>query len=379
MLLKPANIPFSKRDTTPISKEYRRWLKGSKTGAGASGLRAALNAALRAIGLPFGGVRCVISVMAEVGDAARGEIITVSAVKDQLLSPRVRISRERLADDEIQIRAWLYQPSIADLTRKEYARVIRAFFESHWNCGLKEITTAHVSLYLKQREDLSPITKNFQRNVLSSLYQFLANTGYVQRNPIRAVKNAKIPESFQFKDIPRPAIDQMHLVAKNDRDKLIVHTLYYTSVRVSELISIKLSSFTPHATAGATLTIVGKGSSTRSLLTGRKLWREIRSYQQQRGLGPDDYLFYPKGDPKRKISRVMVWKIVKAISKKANIDLGFGRKPSPHWFRHASSMAAIENGAPINVVQQTLGHKSIETTGKYLRARPKKSSSDFLE
>ena len=51
---------------------------------------------------------------------------------------------------------------------------------------------------------------------------------------------------------------------------------------------------------------------------------------------------------------------------------------SPHWFRHAHASHALDRGAPIHLVQATLGHASITTTGRYLHARPNDSSSRFL-
>jgi len=51
---------------------------------------------------------------------------------------------------------------------------------------------------------------------------------------------------------------------------------------------------------------------------------------------------------------------------------------SPHWLRHAHASHALDRGAPIHLVQATLGHASITTTGRYLHARPSDSSSRFL-
>jgi site-specific recombinase XerD len=51
---------------------------------------------------------------------------------------------------------------------------------------------------------------------------------------------------------------------------------------------------------------------------------------------------------------------------------------SPHWLQHAHGSHALDRGAPIHLVQATLGHASVATTGKYLHARPKESSSRFL-
>jgi integrase/recombinase XerD len=57
---------------------------------------------------------------------------------------------------------------------------------------------------------------------------------------------------------------------------------------------------------------------------------------------------------------------------------GFEGKVSPHWLRHAHATHALERGAPIHLVQATLGHTSVATTGRYLHARPTDSSARYL-
>ena len=66
--------------------------------------------------------------------------------------------------------------------------------------------------------------------------------------------------------------------------------------------------------------------------------------------------------------------IVRQAADRAGIELPV----SPHWFRHAHASHALDRGAPIHLVQATLGHASITTTGRYLHARPNDSSSRFL-
>jgi integrase/recombinase XerD len=69
-----------------------------------------------------------------------------------------------------------------------------------------------------------------------------------------------------------------------------------------------------------------------------------------------------------------VWRIVRKASTRAGID----KAVSCHWLRHAHASHALDRGAPIHLVQATLGHSSIATTGRYLHARPTESSSSYL-
>ena len=69
-----------------------------------------------------------------------------------------------------------------------------------------------------------------------------------------------------------------------------------------------------------------------------------------------------------------VRRIVYAAAKKAGLE----QKVSPHWMRHAHASHALDRSAPIHLVQATLGHASVSTTGRYLHARPTESSSFYL-
>ena len=99
-------------------------------------------------------------------------------------------------------------------------------------------------------------------------------------------------------------------------------------------------------------------------------------------LGMTDYLFtnerlidFGIGPFERKpICHSQIFRIVKSAAKKAKLSVA----PSPHWLRHTSATHAIEAGAPIHVVQRSLGHESISTTGKYLDIRPKESVGDYI-
>jgi hypothetical protein len=69
-----------------------------------------------------------------------------------------------------------------------------------------------------------------------------------------------------------------------------------------------------------------------------------------------------------------VHRIVKAAAERA----GLSAEVSAHWLRHAHASHSLDRGAPIHLVQQTLGHASVATTGRYLHARPTDSSARSL-
>jgi len=74
------------------------------------------------------------------------------------------------------------------------------------------------------------------------------------------------------------------------------------------------------------------------------------------------------------LTRVQVFNIVAKAAKRAGIP----GKVSPQWLRHAHASHALDRGAPIHLVKETLGHANIVTTNNYAHARPSESSSTFL-
>lgn len=299
---------------------------------------------------------------------------------NNFFSDKTQLSTNLQSEESIQIWAWLNQGHFADKTKKTYVRIIRDFLQFNWHLGLKQITPALVTLYLRKKDKVAASTRNLHRNCLSSLFQYLENVGYIQRSPVKVVKQEKVLESFHYKVLSIEQIKRMTQKVQSPRDRLILQILYFTGLRVSEVSTIKVKDFAVSTqkrnTQGAYLTVIGKGSKIRTVLTGAYLWKEIKKYIKKAGLEPNDYIFNYEDAA---LSRITIFKIVKNATVLAGIKVPGGKTPSPHWFRHTSAIHALENGADIHVVQTTLGHASLATTGQYLKSRPVKSNASYLK
>jgi integrase/recombinase XerD len=143
---------------------------------------------------------------------------------------------------------------------------------------------------------------------------------------------------------------------------------------VSELCTLAWRDLQPNADAGQ-ITVLGKGSITRSIQLPASVW-ELVTGLQTKDTAPDDPVFRSRKDTKNCgfLQPVAVFRMVRTAAARAGIKLPV----SPHWLRHAHASHALDRGAPIHLVQATLGHASITTTGRYLHARPKESSSRYL-
>jgi site-specific recombinase XerD len=117
------------------------------------------------------------------------------------------------------------------------------------------------------------------------------------------------------------------------------------------------------------VTLFGKGGKTRAVLLRASIWQELIALRAE---DPDTPVFRSRQggglDPSQ------VHRIVKAAAKRA----GLPATVSAHWLRHAHVSHALDRGAPVHLVQATVGHASLTTTSRYAHARPNDSSSRYL-
>ena len=296
--------------------------------------------------------------------------------------------------DSIQVWAWLNQGHFSEKTKEAYSRIVRNFFSTYPNLGLKTTLSSIVTLYLRSKTELSASSRNLYRNALSSLFQYLENIDYIKKNPVKVTRKEKVLDEFYFKILSLNQINRMIQKANSPRDRLIVETLYYTGLRVSELTQIKVSDLSaasvyvpskkkskkirkrPSMPLPKYLVVKGKGGKMRTILTGEILAKKLKNFIVKAKLKPTHYLFSQSDKP---ISRIRIYVIIRRLCQKAQIETPGGKLPSPHWFRHTSAIHALDNGADIQVVQSTLGHATLATTGRYLKSRPLKSNANYLK
>jgi len=156
---------------------------------------------------------------------------------------------------------------------------------------------------------------------------------------------------------------------KMPRNRAILLVFYTGGFRVAELCGMKWSDLQPRDSSGQ-ITVFGKGSKTRTVLLPSSVWAVLMAL---RGDALDSAPLF-RSRKGGHLDESMVWRIVRRAAVRAGIE----KTVSCHWLRHAHASHALDHGAPIHLVQATLGHSSISTTGRYLHARPTDSSGNYL-
>jgi integrase/recombinase XerD len=171
-----------------------------------------------------------------------------------------------------------------------------------------------------------------------------------------------LPDVLSFDEI-EAIISQIDLSKpEGGRNKAILETMYSCGLRVTEVVNLKISQL--YTDAGF-IRVTGKGDKERLVPIGRSAVKYIKVYMKNIRVhvavkqGNEDILFLNKRGTK--LSRVMIFLIIKDLVKKAGIK----KTVSPHTFRHSFATHLVEGGADLRAVQEMLGHESITTTEIY--------------
>ena len=138
-------------------------------------------------------------------------------------------------------------------------------------------------------------------------------------------------------------------------------------------MSLKWQDVREREEGEAQVRIWGKGSKERFVRISAGTWDSLRAIRRE-GTHEFEFIFASDYGRRQALSDRAVRELVLSAAHRA----GIAKKVSPHWLRHAHASHALDRGAPVHLVQATLGHASVATTGRYLHARPRESSSRFL-
>lgn len=201
---------------------------------------------------------------------------------------------------------------------------------------------------------------------LRSFYKYCLIEQITPVNPTEMLEapklKRKLPEVLAFQEIEAmiAAIDMS--TPEGNRNRAIIETMYSCGLRVSEVVNLLISGL--YADFGF-LRVTGKGDKERLVPVGSDALKYIALYREHTRIhmniakGDEDILFLNRNG--RRLSRVMIFYIIKDLAHKAGIT----KNISPHTFRHSFATHLIEGGADLRAVQEMLGHESITTTEIY--------------
>ena len=202
---------------------------------------------------------------------------------------------------------------------------------------------------------------------LKSFFSYLIFEDYRQDNPMELIETPKtgrkLPDTLSVEEIDAliAAIDLS--TNEGERNRAMLETLYGCGLRVSELVSLKISDLFFDE---GFVKITGKGNKQRFVPIGNLTQKYIRIYKDDIRAhldikkGHEDTLFLNRRGSQ--LTRAMLFTIIKDLATK----IGLRKNISPHTLRHSFATHLLENGADLRSIQLMLGHESITTTEIYV-------------
>lgn len=231
-----------------------------------------------------------------------------------------------------------------------------------------EIELKNLQQFIKWVSELGMTASSQARTIsgIKAFYKYCLIENIVSIDPTALLEAPKLkrslPDVLSFDEIEKiiGEIDQSK--PEGGRNKAILETMYSCGLRVTEVVNLQISCL--YLDVGF-IRVTGKGNKERLVPIGRDAVKYIKLYKNNIRVhvsikkGFEDILFLNKRGSQ--LSRIMIFYIIKDLTKKAGIT----KNISPHTFRHSFATHLVEGGADLRAVQEMLGHESITTTEMY--------------
>lgn len=264
---------------------------------------------------------------------------------------------------------WL-EKGLSPNTLDAYRRDLTAFAD--WleprGTGISGVRRSDLTAYLADRMGAGVKARSTARalSCLRGMYRYLLRENRISEDPTLQIDNPKLgrplPDTLSESDVERLLAAPDRSTAIGLRDRTMLEVLYAAGLRVSELVSLRVTDLNLRQ---GVLRVIGKGSKERLVPLGEEAiaWlnrymREARGDLLKNNLAED--VVFPSSHGKQ-MSRQAFWYRIKVHARKAGIE----RKLSPHTLRHAFATHLLNHGADLRVVQLLLGHSDLSTTQIY--------------
>jgi integrase/recombinase XerD len=285
-------------------------------------------------------------------------------------TPAVALDRVDLEQRLQLVKLWLNGRSRH--TQRSYTRKIELFF-AFVNKPLRAVTLFDLQAFAEHLQTLPSLAESSRAQalyVVKSFFAFGKRVGYLSFDVAEPLIIPECKDTLSERILEEEGVQRLIGGATSPRNRLILQLLYHAGVRVSELVELTWRDMQARRNGGQ-ITVFGKGRKTRVVRIEPQIWTAL---QAMRGAAPAEAPVFVSRRRGGHLDPGQVRRIIKVAAARAGVTLDV----SPHWLRHCHASHSLDRGAPLSLVQATLGHSNVATTSKYLHARPSESSSRFL-
>ena len=253
-------------------------------------------------------------------------------------------------------------------TEASYRRDLQkaaAYFAEQEITDVRQITATNIRSYLLYLEKRQFASSTVSRNVASlhAFFHYLFRVRKIEEDPSEQLHPPKVekkaPVILSVEQLDRLMNQPREDTTKGMRDRAMLELLYATGIRVSELISLKVTD------VNLPLAYISSPSHDRMIPFGDTARQSLQRYlgaARPALIGDNCEYLFPNCQG-RPMGRQGFWKLLKGYAE----DAGIREDITPHTLRHSFAAHLIENGADIHTVQQMLGHSDISTTQMYVQ------------
>jgi site-specific recombinase XerD len=280
----------------------------------------------------------------------------------------------RAGSDAELVASWL-SGMTSDRTRANFATTAARFLDILASRGLG-LRTAKLE---DMREAIAALGEGKAKSSAvqyaqraKSLLAYAHRLGYLPFNAGAAIKTKGGNVDRAKRIASETEIALLIRAAPSKRDRLMLQVAYAGGLRVSELVALTWGDVLPRPDGRVQLSVTGKGDKLRPVLLPEIVGRALLAARGEAPAGAPLFASRKGGAP-------LLARAVNRMMKRAAEVAGINPEISAHWLRHAHASHALNRGATIAEVKDTLGHANVATTSVYLHARPDRSSGLVLD
>lgn len=210
-------------------------------------------------------------------------------------------------------------------------------------------------------------------SAIRGFYSFLVRESIIEENPAQLIDLPKYAEPLPM----MLSVEEIKLIIStcternpdNIRLKCMIHILYATGLRVSELVSLKITNLSLNQVTGELknyIPVIGKGNKERMVIMNDIAMKAVKDYLEYREffipVGKNSLYLFPSLSKQGYMTRQNFALLLKNAATNCGIDPG---RLSPHVLRHSFASHLLAGGADLRVIQELLGHADISTTQIY--------------
>jgi integrase/recombinase XerD len=244
-------------------------------------------------------------------------------------------------------------------TLKAYKLKVKLLSIGLGDPDINAITYEQLKSYLAKQEHLKPSSIGHRIRFIQSFFRWAIDEGYVSKNPAARLREPKlgtrIPKFLTDEDI-----EILREACISPLEHALVEFLFTTGCRIGEIAILNKSALDMQ---NGSVIVHGKGDKEREVYFNTKCRIWLKKYLEWRSKDArdnDPALFVTERSPHR-MSIAQIRYIIKRISARAGIEANV----YPHRLRHSYATHLLNNGAPMEAIQQLMGHQKAETTQIY--------------